>query len=801
MPERPAEGAAATRGIGGQGAFAVQRVLLRRHPGDVLRVVAGSVVVAVGGVLAGRAQVARLEADLFRVLNDLPDAAVTVLRPVMALATLPGTAAVTLVALLVRRRLRPGLDVALAATAGSLVGDLVRQAVERTRPGTLLGQVALRGSVDTLLAYPSGHTTIAAAIAGAVGPFLPRRARRATWATVWVVAAGRLYLGAHLPLDVLGGAALGWTLSATLHLVLGAPGGEVTAEQVRRWLADAGFAPSRVRAVISDARSSFPFFSCSCRGELFVKAVGREQREADLLWKAWRRLRFRDVEDETAFVTAKQAVEHEAVAALLADQACVRTPRVLTAGALEDGSGVLVCEAVQGARELGNLDPDDVGDLLLDDVWVQVAALHAAGIAHRDLKAANVLVDGQGRAWLVDLGFAELDASARRRARDVAEMLASLSLSVGAERAAASAARRLPVDELEQAVAFLYPAALTPPTRKALAARHGLLSELRDRAAAAAGVEVPSAAPVSRFTWRTGLMLAAGAFAVHVLLPQIAELGEIRAALVEVSWPLLAVGLGVSLLRYPLAAVQQSAVLPAGLPVGRTSAAQLAATYANRATPGGLGGAVVRERYLERTGIDRPTAVTSIGLIQVAGGLVHVVALAAVAVGLGDFGVARFRTPPRVEVLAAVALGITLVGVTLTPPGRRRVLGPLREAIGSLQTLLRRPLRAVSLVAVSAAILAAYVATFVVCLQAYGVHLAVTHVALVYLAGSAVATVAPTPGGLGVLEAALVAGLTGIGVGAGAAVSGVLTFRLLTFWLPLLPGLAAFRMLRHRHTI
>ncbi len=88
-----------------------------------------------------------------------------------------------------------------------------------------------------------------------------------------------------------------------------------------------------------------------------------------------------------------------------------------------------------------------------------------------------------------------------------------------------------------------------------------------------------------------------------------------------------------------------------------------------------------------------------------------------------------------------------------------------------------------------------------ICVQAYGAHLAVGHVALVYLAGSALATASPTPGGLGVLEAALVAGLTSVGAPAGAGVSGVLTFRLLTFWLPLLPGLAAFQILRHRHII
>jgi uncharacterized membrane protein YbhN (UPF0104 family)/membrane-associated phospholipid phosphatase/tRNA A-37 threonylcarbamoyl transferase component Bud32 len=796
VPWKPADGKP-----GARRAFVVGGVRLRRHPGDVLRVMAGSVVVMVGGVLARQAPVARLEADLFRVLNDLPDAAVAVLGPVMALATLPGAAAVALVALLARRRLRPALDIVVAVVAGSLVGDVVRQVVERTRPGTLLAQVAVRGPVDTLLAYPSGHTTIAAAMAGAVGPFLPRRARRAAWVVVWVVAAGRLYVGAHLPLDVLGGAALGWALSAALHLVLGAPGGEVTVEQVRRWLADRGFEPSRVRAVISDARSSFPFFSSSSRGELFIKAVGREQREADLLWKAWRRLRFRDVEDETAFVTAKQAVEHEAVVTLLAGQAGVRTPRVVTVGALEDGSGVMVQQSVQGARGLDDLDPAEVSDTLLDDVWAQISALHAAGIAHRDLKQANVLVDAEKRMWLVDLGFAELDASTRRRARDVAEMLACLSLLVGAERAVASAARTLPADELAPAVAFLYPPALTPPTRKALAAQRGLLSEVRDRTTSAAGVEVPSAAPVSRFTWRTVLMLAVGAFAVHVLLPQITELRQIRAALLGVSWPLLAVALALSLLRYPLGAIQQSTALPTGLPIGSASAVQLAAAYANRATPGGLGGAAVRERYLERAAFNRPTAVASIGLIQVAGAFMHVTVLATVAAWLGDFTAARFRVPPRIEVLVAVALGIALVGVALTPLGRRRMLGLIREGIASLRTVVRRPARALALAAVSAAILGAYIGTFVICVQAYGAHLAIAHVTLVYLVGSAVATASPTPGGLGALEAALIAGLTGIGAGAGVAVSGVLTFRLLTFWLPLLPGLAAFQILRHRHII
>lgn len=351
--------------------------------------------------------------------------------------------------------------------------------------------VDVRAPVQTLFAYPSGHTAIAAALAAAAAPFLPRNARRGAWAVVAVIGVGRLYLGAHLPLDVIGGAGLGWALGATIHLVLGAPGGEVAADAVERWLHRAGFDPSGVRAVVSDARSSFPFLSSSSRGELFVKTVGREQRDADRLWKGWRRVLYRDLEDEAAFTTPKQQVEHEAVVSMLAEHAGARTPRVLTVGTLDDGAGILVQQTVEGARGLDSLRVDEVDDGLLRDVWRQVGRLHGAGIAHRDLKRVNILVDASDRAWVVDLGFAELDATVRQRARDVAEMLASLTLTVGVKRAVKTAGDELDEESLAVAVPFLYPSALTAVTRKAMRERRGLLKELREQTASAAGVEAP----------------------------------------------------------------------------------------------------------------------------------------------------------------------------------------------------------------------------------------------------------------------------------------------------------------------
>jgi glycosyltransferase 2 family protein len=89
-----------------------------------------------------------------------------------------------------------------------------------------------------------------------------------------------------------------------------------------------------------------------------------------------------------------------------------------------------------------------------------------------------------------------------------------------------------------------------------------------------------------------------------------------------------------------------------------------------------------------------------------------------------------------------------------------------------------------------------YILSLYASLRAVAVRPGLEQVAGVYLVGGAAGAVSPTPGGLGVMEATLVAGLTATGVPAAPAVTGVLAFRLLTFWLPILPGALALRALR-----
>jgi uncharacterized protein (TIRG00374 family) len=86
-------------------------------------------------------------------------------------------------------------------------------------------------------------------------------------------------------------------------------------------------------------------------------------------------------------------------------------------------------------------------------------------------------------------------------------------------------------------------------------------------------------------------------------------------------------------------------------------------------------------------------------------------------------------------------------------------------------------------------------------LAAFSAHANVGTVFVVYLGGAAIASVSPTPGALGAVEAALLAGLTGVGVHAGPAIAGILAFRLITFWLPTLPGLVAFRVISRRRWV
>jgi membrane-associated phospholipid phosphatase len=193
-----------------------------RHPADVFRAVLGAVTLLATGIAARRKGLSRTEADVFRLVNDLPAALEKPLVVVMqagSLAAVPAAGALALAA----RRPRLARDLVTAGALAYVLAKVVKAIVGRGRPGSLLGHVLLRGVTATGLGFPSGHVAVAAALATAAGPHLGRTGRRVTWATVAVVAVARMYVGAHLPLDVLGGAACGLAVAGAVRLLAGHP--------------------------------------------------------------------------------------------------------------------------------------------------------------------------------------------------------------------------------------------------------------------------------------------------------------------------------------------------------------------------------------------------------------------------------------------------------------------------------------------------------------------------------------------------------------------------------------------------
>ena len=201
-----------------------------RRTADAWAVVGGLVVLAAGMVVVRDRAVPGWEADAFDAVNGLPEALYPVLWPFQQIgAVLVGPLAALVAAVLRRWRLAGAL---VAATVLKLVLErVVKAMVTRERPATSIGgDVELRGDVPTAgESFVSGHAVLVAAIACLVVPYLPQRWRPVPWVLVGLVMVGRVYVGAHNPLDVVCGAALGVVIGSALNLVFAVPAGDVDA--------------------------------------------------------------------------------------------------------------------------------------------------------------------------------------------------------------------------------------------------------------------------------------------------------------------------------------------------------------------------------------------------------------------------------------------------------------------------------------------------------------------------------------------------------------------------------------------
>ncbi|MCO4836289.1 MAG: UPF0104 family protein, partial [Acidimicrobiaceae bacterium] len=185
-----------------------------------------------------------------------------------------------------------------------------------------------------------------------------------------------------------------------------------------------------------------------------------------------------------------------------------------------------------------------------------------------------------------------------------------------------------------------------------------------------------------------------------------------------------------------------------------------------------------------------------------AGLVTHLLLMFSFFAWTGSSSIGGFSLPEANTVLLVLAVVAAVLAFSaVLGPIRRRILAPAgrvaRQAGGYLALVVQSPVRVLALLGGSSLITLSYVAALVFSIEAFGGGIAVPQIAAAYLGAAAIANLAPTPGGLGALEAAMIAALTGFGLEDGTAVSSVLTFRLGTFWLPIIPGWLAFRWMQN----
>jgi uncharacterized membrane protein YbhN (UPF0104 family) len=290
-------------------------------------------------------------------------------------------------------------------------------------------------------------------------------------------------------------------------------------------------------------------------------------------------------------------------------------------------------------------------------------------------------------------------------------------------------------------------------------------------------------------------------------------------AAADLEW--LALGLAATAVLLIAGTVTQLGSMPVRPPVGQVLAVQLAANFANHISPAGSGGIGINMRFLRRRGVGWGTAASAMGLNSLAGLITHVLLLFAALV-VSPTVVSQLRRPaswregarglmlaaPYVGAgLAVLALGAALA-VALSATWRGRLLrwagtvrGKLAQEVRVVARVLRDPYRAAALWLGSLSTPLLHALVLFAVLRSLDVPLAIGTAVVVYLAVSALSALIPSPGGVGALDATLLAGLVTVGVPSALAMAAVLGYRLITVWIPLLPGALALTVLVHRRII
>lgn len=776
-----------------------------RSPVDVLRLIIGAALVGIGIASTNLLDSALLglSEDGTTAIEDLPDWMHNIPSTGLAVAVVAAIAIAVGWALLTTRYRRfallfVGLIGAAAASIviGELIDEIVDPEVRRafTTDGPIFRYRGDGGRVhpgDPLLAGAAAMLIIA-------GSYLRQGLTRRLGALLGLYAAVSIVTAGVPALGLVSDVGAGLMVGSLVLLVFGRHDLAPDAREIRDALASVGIELTHLEHATVDARGSAPWIGTMTNGErVFVKALGRDERSADLMFRAYRWIRLRKTGDHRPFDSLRRAVEHEALVSLQAAALGIRTPRILgVADAGVDGM-VLAYEAIDGA----SADTvDDIADEALLATWTMVSQLHRKRIAHRDLRLANIFLDTDDQPWLIDFGFSELAASDQLLGTDVAELLSSTTALVGTERAVAAAHVATGLDELERALPWLQPLALSNATRQGIGGEKGL-TPIRTMLIDQCGVPEEEPVRLQRIDPKALFVVATVVLSAWFLIPQLADIDNIweQARNASGSWAIVAVGF--SLLTYAAATAALLGAIPLRLRFGPAFLAQIASSFANRVTPAKVGGVAINIRYFQRHGVPSAVSITAVGLNAVAGLIMHVaMTVAFLLLASNDEGSGGLAVPSPATLGIAAAIAVSVLAVSIALPFIRRlliahVIPQLKAGWESIRTISHSPSRMAMLFGGSAVITMAYLLAMAASLKAFGSTASFPLVGLLFLTGSVVANAAPTPGGLGAAEAALIAALSTIEE-ANIVIPAVFLYRLVTFWLPILPGWIALTYLR-----
>ncbi len=291
--------------------------------------------------------------------------------------------------------------------------------------------------------------------------------------------------------------------------------------------------------------------------------------------------------------------------------------------------------------------------------------------------------------------------------------------------------------------------------------------------------------------------------ALYVFLPQFKQFGLrlVDIGYIQKSWVVVAIVAFV--LSFFMATGVYMALVGRKLHLRLTLQVQVASAFTNRLLPAGIGGMTTSARYLYKRHVNRGEAVLIVGANQLLGFASYVLLIMLISLRTTtdrSFGY-RHLAWETVVVLLGLAFALFLVIRLVSPRLRKQLVAFIHQVVRGIEHLAKRPIATLIAFGYSLAISFCYGLCLYACVIAAGGILDFPRTMLVYLGGAAIGSVAPTPGGLGAVEAALLAGLRSFGVEAGPALTAVLLYRLISFWLPMIPGYLLFRRLVAQHNL